>query len=174
MKLNGMTKGLVVMLLAALIVSVVSATVWQYVIHKPSSLHVEVNLWGIELYADQMPPTTIAASIVFPDVAEGQPTTTTTTQYYYLFLTTDDLALGKNTRLMWTVDGLPVKCTLKAYIKAGSVLWPANTEVDVLMNGIHETTSGNGVRVYWLLDFNNLAAGDYAFTINIYSVEPTP
>jgi len=161
-------KKLIFLVLAALLIGTVSATVWQFLLKKPSTFTIQTNPAAFDLYTTAMGPG-VATEITWPSIFEGAPSgSIVNSTVTYMALKTDPLA-ERSVILMFSVVNLPASCTIAMYVKTTALGWSQLTP-NIELTGLKMPVLGKkaGADTYFQLDYDGTAVGAYTFTINIY------
>ena len=150
---------LVVLVLVAL-ASTVAATTY-FVLNKPASIQILANTYAIELYKEEIMPTTVVDSITFPSLTANGPINVSRSNTMYLFAT----ETPERYKLTWTCDDLPYGCSLKA-VAANDYEWNENQEIHAAL--VLPDSGNSGMLLYFELTTNGADVGNYNFNIKIF------
>lgn len=159
----------VLLILATSIASVSGVATYLFVVSKPASVSITLNTYTIELYKEEINPTTIITNIVFPPLMVSSPSAISKTDVMYVFTKQNP----KTYLLKWSCSDLPSGFTLKAYYNlAGPYFyeWVQGTDLPIVL--VLPNSGSSGMRLYYQLEANNASSiQQYQFIIQIYAGE---
>jgi hypothetical protein len=160
---NSKLSPLAVLIICAVFISAVGAYIGHYLLTKPASVTVEMNLYGVELYENSA-CTIIATAIEFPSIISGDISGQLSTTAEYFVKSTTGGSVGW--ALVWKCEE-PASMILTGDIRVAPNPWEAWAED----SGVHGYPAGIVVSVRWTLNGNGASVGVYDFEIDIITGE---
>jgi hypothetical protein len=137
---------------------------------KPASISVTLNTYRIELYREEINPTTVISSIVFPSLLVNSPNNASKTDVMYIFTQ----QTPKTYTLKWSCSNLPSGFALKAYYNfAGPYFYEWVQNTDLLVSLVLPSSGSNGMRLYYQIEASSglSSVQNHQFSIQILAGE---
>ena len=158
-------------ILMALTASVSATVTYLFLMDKPASISVTLNTYRIELYKEEINPTTVISSIVFPSLLVNSPNNASKTDVMYIFTQ----QTPKTYTLKWSCSDLPSGFTLKAYYNfAGPYFYEWTQNTDLLVTLVLPSSGiSSGMRLYYQIEASSSLSivQDHQFSIQILAGE---